>query len=212
MTVDVVDDELIGLHKLDYRASIFQAAAELREGVCEDLTSPRDQEASVPEVLDRIRQEMSARLGELRPLVDEQARLEAALQALSDVRGRTPVPASPVRAGQRKLRAAKATPAGARERAPRGANRVVVLEAAENRPGATSAELAAASGVQRNTLNALLARLARAASCGQRRFRPAEPDTCSHARSRKRQQAHQLPPAAMRRRPRATTAGTGPGP
>jgi hypothetical protein len=38
-------------------------------------------------------------------------------------------------------------------------NSSVVLQAAENRPGATSAELAAASGVQRNTLNALLARL-----------------------------------------------------
>ncbi len=113
----------------------------------------------MPEVLDRIREEMSARLAELRPLVDEHTRLEAALQALSDVRGHTPLPASPVSGEQPKPRAAKATPAGARKRAPRGANRVVVLQAAENRPGATSAELAPASGVQRNTLNALLARL-----------------------------------------------------
>jgi hypothetical protein len=72
----------------------------------------------VPEVLDRIRQEMSARLAELRPLMDEHTRLEAALQALSDGRGHTPVPAPPVSAGQPKLRAGKATPAGARKRAP----------------------------------------------------------------------------------------------
>ena len=113
----------------------------------------------MPEVLDRIRQDINVRLAELRPLVDEHTRLEAALQALSDVRGRTPVPASPVSAGQPQPRATKTTPAAARKRAPRGANRAAVLEAAENRPGATSAELAAASGVQRNTLNALLARL-----------------------------------------------------
>jgi DNA-binding IscR family transcriptional regulator len=33
------------------------------------------------------------------------------------------------------------------------------LRAAQERPGATGAELAAVSGIQRNTLNALLARL-----------------------------------------------------
>lgn len=38
----------------------------------------------MPEILDRIRAEMSARLAELRPLVDEHTRLDAALQTLGD--------------------------------------------------------------------------------------------------------------------------------
>ena len=36
----------------------------------------------MPDLLDRIRAEMSTRLAELRPLVDEHRRLEAALEAL----------------------------------------------------------------------------------------------------------------------------------
>ncbi len=112
----------------------------------------------MPDLLDRIRSEMSTRLAELRPLVDEHTRLNAALQALGDLQSRKPVraPAAPPAS---RSRAPKTTSATARKRAPRGANRVVVLQAAENRPGATSAELATVSGVQGNTLHALLARL-----------------------------------------------------
>jgi CRP-like cAMP-binding protein len=93
----------------------------------------------VPDLLDRIREEISSRLVELRPLVDEHDRLAAAVQALGY--------------GQRE------DPGQARGRAPRGANREAVLRAAQERPGATGAELAAVSGVERNTLNTLLARL-----------------------------------------------------
>jgi hypothetical protein len=113
----------------------------------------------MPGLLDRIRTEMSTRLAELRPLVDEHARLGAALQALGDVDSRTPVPASVAPAAGSRSRASKTTPATVRKRAPRGANRLAVLQAAEERPGATSAELATVSGVQGNTLHALLARL-----------------------------------------------------
>ncbi len=114
----------------------------------------------MPDVLDRIRDEMNARVEELRPLVEEHARLSQAVTALDDVADRMPAPAaslSPTRAPGRG--AAKPTPAAARERAPRGANRLAVLQAAGDRPGATRAELARASGVQPNTLSALLARL-----------------------------------------------------
>ena len=112
----------------------------------------------MPELLDRIRTELSARLAELRPFVDEHTRLDAALQALGDVDTRKPAgraPAVPAASSSR----APATPSPARKRAPRGANRLAVLRAAEDRPGATSAELATASGVQGGTLHALLARL-----------------------------------------------------
>jgi predicted HTH transcriptional regulator len=51
---------------------------------------------------------------------------------------------------------AAATP---RKRAPRGANREAVLRVLQERPGASSGELASVSGVERNTLNGLLARL-----------------------------------------------------
>ena len=111
------------------------------------------------DLLDRIRAEMSTRLAELRPLVDEHTRLDAALQALGDTDHRTPVPASPAAAARSRSHPPHNTPATARKRAPRGANRLAVLRAAEDRPGATSAELATISGVQANTLHALLARL-----------------------------------------------------
>lgn len=111
------------------------------------------------DLLDRIRSEMSARLAELRPLVDEHTRLNAALQALGEADQRTRAPVAPAPAPRSRSRAPQKTPATARKRAPRGTNRLAVLRAVEDRPGATSAELATISGVQVNTLHALLARL-----------------------------------------------------
>ena len=111
------------------------------------------------DLLDRIRTEMHARLEDLRPLVDEQRRLEAALHALGDS---APAASSASSAGPRapaSSRARKRAPAQPRKRAPRGANREAVLAAVRDRPGATSAELASVSGVERNTLYGLLARL-----------------------------------------------------
>ena len=110
------------------------------------------------DLLDRIRGELHARLEELRPLVDEQRRLEAALQALGESRRTAPAvssakPPAPPRATRKR---ASGQP---RKRAPRGANRDAVLVAVRAHPGATSAELASASRVGRNTLYALLARL-----------------------------------------------------
>ncbi len=102
---------------------------------------------------------MSTRLAELRPLVDEYARLEAASQALDDAQGATRVSAAPAPAARSRSLPPKKTPVAARKRAPRGANRLAVLAAAHDRPGATSAELATVSGVQSGTLHPLLARL-----------------------------------------------------
>ena len=109
------------------------------------------------DLLDRIRSELTSRLEELRPLVEEQRRLEAALHALGD-RASTPSTAVAPRAPA-SSRGAKPTPTPTRKRAPRGANRQAVLRAVGERPGATSAELATVSGVERNTLYGLLARL-----------------------------------------------------
>jgi hypothetical protein len=126
-------------------------------GTLQDAAVPLAKRASVPDLLDRIREEIDTRLAELRALVDEHDRLVAAVQALGDVHSEAAVPppaSPPVQTKPRKTSSAQA-----RTRAPRGANRAAVLRAAQERPGATGAELAAVSGVERNTLNALLARL-----------------------------------------------------
>jgi Fic family protein len=122
----------------------------------------------VPDLLDRIREEMSTRLAELRPLVDEHGRLAAALQALGAVNSEAAVAASASSPVQTRPRVQKTPPAKRRKRAPRGANREAVLRAAQQRPGATSAELAAVSEVEPNTLNALLARLVKAGELQKR--------------------------------------------
>ncbi len=116
----------------------------------------------MPDLLERIRQEISTRLAELRPLVDEHARLDAAMQALGEVPQRAAIAPPAGSPRQTKPRAHNAPPVKPRKRAPRGANREAVLRAARERPGATAAELADVSGVDRSTLNALLARLVKA--------------------------------------------------
>ena len=72
------------------------------------------------DLLDRIREQLSARLGELRPLVDEHARLEAAMHALGDVKpgpASTAAASSPVKTT--KSLAQKTPPAKRSKRAPR---------------------------------------------------------------------------------------------
>ena len=116
------------------------------------------------DLLKDIREQLDARLAQLRPLVDEHARLNAAMKALSETKpraaGATPA-SSPVKTTSARARKPP-PPAKPRKRAPRGANRQAVLRAASERPGATRAELAAVSGVDPNTLSALLARLVKA--------------------------------------------------
>ena len=135
------------------------------------------------DLLDRIREELNARLSELRALVEEHERLDAALRALDADRtassGRTSVSTAPASrrrggaptgkpAGLQPGRAAVVTPAAPRKRARRGANREAVLRAARERPGASSGELAVASGVERSTLHTLLARLVKAGELEKR--------------------------------------------
>lgn len=149
------------------------------------------------DLLDRIREELNLRLTELRPLIEERDRLDAALRALGEgeskasgprttgssaprttassapvaSRGRTASKAtsakrrttsSTARAARSPRGAPPATPAKPQTRARPGANRQAVLQAAGERPGASSAELSVASGVERNTLYGLLSRLVKA--------------------------------------------------
>jgi hypothetical protein len=102
------------------------------------------------EVIARVRKEMKDRLREIEAeltaveaLIAEKARLERALAAppFAD--------AAPARKPGRARRAP-------RPRAPRGANRAAVYAALETMPGASVGELAAASGVGRPQVYALL--------------------------------------------------------
>jgi sugar-specific transcriptional regulator TrmB len=106
--------------------------------------------------LDEKRKEIQARLKELKPLVDEYHRLEAAEQALSGV-GSTPAAAA---APTRRRRSA-ASSNGRRGR-PRGTGTraAQALQLVEERPGITIPELASAMGIKQNYLYRVMPGLA----------------------------------------------------
>jgi hypothetical protein len=116
--------------------------------------------SDLPDLLDRIQQEIRERLDASREAVREYERLQAALEALegaarSASRDDRPQPTPLARSRARR----RARSAGSRGRAPRGANRDAVLKVVGERPGITTSELAAASGVAKPTLYTLLSSL-----------------------------------------------------
>jgi hypothetical protein len=109
--------------------------------------------------LDEKRKEIQARLKELKPLVDEYHRLEAAERALSGVAdGGETAPAS---AAPRRSRRAAGTGSGRRGR-PRGSGTrgQQALELVRARPGITIPELAEAMGIKQNYLYRVMPDLA----------------------------------------------------
>jgi hypothetical protein len=106
------------------------------------------------ELLERVRAEVRQRLGERRAAVLEYERLQAADAALAALTASAEPAAA---AAPRAPRRASAAP---RARAPRGANRAAVLKAAGERPGASVGELAAACGIGRTVVYALVKTLA----------------------------------------------------
>jgi hypothetical protein len=132
----------------------------------------------MPDLLDRITHDIQRRLEELRPLVREAERLEAALTALGADTATSPSSATPTARAQPSARAAPtgrrrtrrprqpgAGPAASssatltRRRTPRGQNRERVLGVLRERPGATAAEVAAVSGVQQSVVYGVLRKL-----------------------------------------------------
>jgi CRP-like cAMP-binding protein len=109
--------------------------------------------------LDEKKREIDARLKELRPLVEEYHRLEAAVAALDGVSGSGGrAAAAPARRGRRKAGAA-APASGARRRGrPRGSGTrsKQALELVRTRPGITIPEIAEAMGIQQNYLYRVL--------------------------------------------------------
>src|SRR3954454_8719176 len=115
----------------------------------------------MPDFLEEKRKEISQRLKELRPLVEEYQRLEAAERALSGVgaNGRsssaTPAP--------RRARSARAKTSGTGRRGrPRGSGTRAnqALELVKARPGITIPELAEAMGIKQNYLYRVMPGLA----------------------------------------------------
>jgi CRP-like cAMP-binding protein len=109
--------------------------------------------------LDEKKREIDARLKELRPLVDEFHRLEAASAALDGVGGAAGS-ATPARRARRRAATPSAAPAaGPRRRGrPRGSGTrsKQALELVRTRPGISIPEIAEAMGIQQNYLYRVL--------------------------------------------------------
>ena len=112
--------------------------------------------------LDEKKREIEARMKELRPLVDEFHRLEAAAAALDGVGSGAGAGAGagpPARRGRRQAAPSAAPSAGPRRRGrPRGSGTrsKQALELVRTRPGITIPEIAEAMGIQQNYLYRVL--------------------------------------------------------
>jgi hypothetical protein len=113
----------------------------------------------VADFLDEKRKEIQSRLKELRPLVDEYRRLEAAEQALSGVGGRAA--AAGATAAPTRRRRSSGSSNGRRGR-PRGSGTraAQALQLVGERPGITIPELADAMGIKQNYLYRVMPGLA----------------------------------------------------
>jgi hypothetical protein len=106
--------------------------------------------------LDEKRKEIQARLKELRPLVDEFHRLEAAERALSGMEGK------PAAAGTTRRRRAPSSSSNGRRGRPRGSGTraAQALQLVEENPGITIPKLAEAMGIKQNYLYRVMPGLA----------------------------------------------------
>ena len=116
----------------------------------------------MPDFLEEKRKEISARLKELRPLVDEYHRLEAAEQALSGVGTPSPRAASTATAPRRARKARAKRPGTGRRGRPKGSGTraIQALELVKARPGITIPELAESMGIKQNYLYRVMPGLA----------------------------------------------------
>ena len=115
----------------------------------------------MPDFLDVKLGEIRDRLNELRPLVEEYRRLEAAEGALSGVRApAAPAPAKQNRTTRGVSRASKKTRAGRGNGKGGGSRAAQALELVRERPGIAISELAEAIDIQQNYLYRVMPGLA----------------------------------------------------
>jgi len=111
--------------------------------------------------LDEKRKEIQGRLKELKPLVEEYERLEAAERALSGVGATAPAASSSPTPTRRRRSGGRASGNGRRGR-PRGSGTraTQAFELVKARPGITIPELAEAMGIKQNYLYRVMPTLA----------------------------------------------------
>ena len=118
--------------------------------------------------LDEKRKEIQARLKELKPLVDEYQRLEAAEQALSGVGGsaataaRATATAAPASGTRRRRRSSSSGSSNGRRGRPRGSGTraAQAFDLVKASPGITIPELAEKMGIKQNYLYRVMPTLA----------------------------------------------------
>ena len=109
------------------------------------------------DLVDTIRKQIDARLDELRPIVQEAAGLEAALDALEGSDG-----AVSASRPQRRARRRSGATSGARRGRPRGQSREKLIAYVSAHPGSTASDVARALGLKRNSVSTQLTQLAKA--------------------------------------------------
>jgi ribosomal protein S25 len=116
----------------------------------------------VADFLDEKRKEIAARLKELRPLVDEYQRLEAAERALSGVSDGKTTAAAPAAAAAPTRRRRRAAAAQGRRGRPRGTGTRAeqARKLVNEQPGITIPELADKMGIKQNYLYRVMPQLA----------------------------------------------------
>jgi hypothetical protein len=117
----------------------------------------------MPDFLEEKKREIDARLKELRPLVDEYHRLEAAAAALEGVGGSGNSRASAPAARRTRRRSSSGGSSGTGRRGrPRGSGTraTQAFELVKARPGITIPELAEAMGIKQNYLYRVMPTLA----------------------------------------------------
>jgi CRP-like cAMP-binding protein len=117
---------------------------------------PADMRSMAGDLLDQIRRDIRERKQELQGAHEEAQLLERALEAL----GASARRGAGQRRSQARRPARRGTPQPAASRARRGANRGAILVAVDERPGATTREIADFTGIARNTVASTLTRLA----------------------------------------------------
>ena len=109
----------------------------------------------MPDLVDAIRQEIDARLEELRPLAREASDLQHALDALNGV------PAAPAARGRGRRRQSGQSAAPRRSGSPRGDIRARVVDYVAAKPGSTASDVAKALGLNRNSVATRLTQLSK---------------------------------------------------
>src|SRR3954453_23153030 len=112
------------------------------------------------DVLDETVRQIQARVTELAPVIDEYQRLRAALVALDSLHDET------ARARPRRTRDAPQAHTQRVQRRPRGANREAILTVVGQRAGVTAAEIAQATGIEKNVVYSTLGKLVRGGAVG----------------------------------------------